>query len=163
MSALMGCCRCSVPQSCLTLWDPMDCSMSGFPVFHSLSEFVQTPVCWVSDAIKPSPPLLPTSPPAPNLSQHQSLSQWVSSLYQVAKVLELQFRISPFSEYSGLISFRTDWLVWQDWLAPMGPFPKSSRRCSHSGLIIWELMFLPWEDLKHLERDGIFQDRSKES
>ena len=48
------------------------------------------------------------SPPAPNPSQHQGLSQWVSSSHQVAKVLELQFSISPSNEYSGLISFRTD-------------------------------------------------------
>ena len=44
-----------------------------------------------------------------NLSQHQSLFQWIGSLHQVAKVLELQLSISPSSEYSGLISFRTDW------------------------------------------------------
>ena len=44
----------------------------------------------VSDAIQPSHPLLPPSPPAPNPSQHQSLFQWVNSLHEVAKVLEFQ-------------------------------------------------------------------------
>ena len=44
------------------------------------------------------------------LSQHQGLFQWVSSLHQVAKVLEFQLQINPPNEYSGLISFRIDWL-----------------------------------------------------
>ena len=35
------------------LWDPMDCSTPGFPVFHCLLEFAQTHVHWVSDAINP--------------------------------------------------------------------------------------------------------------
>ena len=67
-------------------------------------------VHWVSDAIKSSHPLSSPSPPAFNLSQHQGFSQWVSSSHQVAKVLELQFQPSPSKEYSGLISFRIDWL-----------------------------------------------------
>ena len=48
----------------------MDCSMPGFRVFHYLLEFAQTHVHWVSDIIQPSHPLSPSSPPAPNLSQH---------------------------------------------------------------------------------------------
>ena len=47
-------------------------------------------VHWVGDAIQPSHPLSSSSPPAPNPSQHQSLFQWVSSLHEVAKVLEFQ-------------------------------------------------------------------------
>ena len=46
----------------------------------------------LSDAIQPSHPLLSPSPPAPNPSQHQSLFQWVSSLHEVAKVLEFQLQ-----------------------------------------------------------------------
>ena len=38
------------------------------------------------------------------------LSDFSSFLYQVAKVLEFSFSISPINEYSGLISFRIDWL-----------------------------------------------------
>ena len=34
----------SVPQSCLALWDPMDCSTPGFPVHHQLPQFTQTHV-----------------------------------------------------------------------------------------------------------------------
>ena len=78
----------SVAQSCLTLCDPMNCSMPGLPVYHQLPEFTQTHVHWVSDAIQPSHPLSSPSPSAPNPSQHQSLFQWVSSSHEVAKVLE---------------------------------------------------------------------------
>ena len=68
---------CSVAKSCWTLWDFMDCSTPGFSVLHYLSEFAQTHVHWVSDAIQPSRPFQPPSLPALNLSQHQSLFQWV--------------------------------------------------------------------------------------
>ena len=49
----------------------MDCSLPGLTVLHYLSEFVQTHVCLVNDAIQPSHPLLPPSLPALNLSQYQ--------------------------------------------------------------------------------------------
>ena len=65
-------------------------SMPGFPVHHQLHELTQTHVHQVSDAIQPSHPLLSPSPPAFNLFQHQGLFQRVSSLHQVAKVLEFQ-------------------------------------------------------------------------
>ena len=84
----------SVTQSCPTLCNPMNCSTPGLPVRHQLLEFTQTHVCWVSDAIQPSHPLSSPSPPALNLSQHQSLFQGVSSLHQVAKVLEFQLQKS---------------------------------------------------------------------
>ena len=94
----------------LTLCDPIDCSMPGLPVHHQLPKFAQTHVHWVGDAIQLFHPLSSTSPPAFNLSQHQGLFQWVSSLHQVVKVLSFRFSISASSEYSGLISFRMDWL-----------------------------------------------------
>ena len=83
-------CCCSVPQSCLTLCNSVNCSTPGFPVIHHLREIAQTHFHWVGEAIQPSHPLLSPSPPAFNLSQHQGLSQWVCSSHQVAKVLELQ-------------------------------------------------------------------------
>ena len=61
----------SVTQLCLTLCDPMDCSMPDFPVLHYLLELAQTHVHQVGDAIQPSCPL--SSPSAFNLSQHQIL------------------------------------------------------------------------------------------
>ena len=80
----------SVAQSCPTLCDPMNRSTPGLPVHHQLPEFTQIHIHQVSDAIQPSHPQSSPSPPAPNLSQHQSLFQWVSSSHEVAKVLELQ-------------------------------------------------------------------------
>ena len=86
----------SVAQSCPTLCNPMDCSTPGFPVHHQLLELAQTHVHRVCDAIQPSHPLSFPSPPAFNLSQHQGLFQWVSSLHQVAKVLEFQLQHQSF-------------------------------------------------------------------
>ena len=80
----------SVAQSCPTLCDFMNCSTPGLPVHHQLPEFTQTHVHPVGDAIQPSHPLSSPSPPAPNLSQHQSLFQGVNSSHEVAKVLEFQ-------------------------------------------------------------------------
>ena len=82
----------SVTQSCPTLHDPMNCSMPGLPIHYQLLESTQTHVHWVSDAIQLSQPLLSPSPPALNLSQHQGLLKWVSSLHQVAKVLKFQLQ-----------------------------------------------------------------------
>ena len=65
----------SVTQSCLTLCDPMNCSMPGHPVHHQLPEFTKTHVHRVSDAIQPSYPLSSPSPPVPDPSQHQGLFQ----------------------------------------------------------------------------------------
>ena len=93
----------SVTQSCPTLCDPMDCSTPGFLVLHC--QFVQTQVRWVNEAIQPSHPLLPTSPPALYLSQHLGLYQWISSSHQVAKVLEFQLQHQCFQW-----TFRTDFL-----------------------------------------------------
>ena len=76
-------CCCPVAQSCLTLCDPIDCSRSGFPVFHHLLKFVQIHVHWVGNAFQPSHPLSPPSSPAFNLSQHQGLFIWVGSSNQV--------------------------------------------------------------------------------
>ena len=84
------CCCCSVPKSSLTLCNPLDCSTPGSSVLNYLIKFAQTQVYSDSDAIKLSHPLLPPSPFALNLSQHQGLFQWVSSLHQVDKVLQLQ-------------------------------------------------------------------------
>ena len=88
--AVLSVCCCSVTKSCLALWDPMDCNTPGFPVLHYLLEFAQIHVHRVGDAIQPSHPLLPPSPPSLRLTQHQGLFQWISSCIRVARVLELQ-------------------------------------------------------------------------
>ena len=95
----------------------MDCSMPGFLVHHQLPKLTQTHVHRVYDAIQPAHPLSSPSPPAFNLSQHQGLFQWVSSSHQWPKYWSFSFNISPSNEYSGLISFRMNWL---DFLAVQG-------------------------------------------
>ena len=95
----------SVAQSCPTLCNPMDYSTPGFPVHHEFLEVVQTHIHLVSAAIQQYHPLLSPSPPSFNLSQHQGLFKWVSSLHQVAKVLEFQLQHQSFQWV-----FRTDFL-----------------------------------------------------
>ena len=107
----------SVTQSCPTLCNPMDYSTPSLSVHHQLPEFTQTHVHCVGDAIQSPYPLLSSSPPAFSLSQHQGLFKWVSPSHQVAKYWSFSFSVSPSNEYSGLISFRMDWL---DLLAVQG-------------------------------------------
>ena len=83
---------------------PWTAAQPGLPVHHQLLEFTQTHVHQVSDAIQPSHPLSSPSPPAFNLSQHQSLFQ-VGSSHQVAKVLEPQFQDQSCNEYAAMISY----------------------------------------------------------
>ena len=66
-------CGCLVVTVMSNFWDPMDCSVQGFPVLHYLPEFAQTHVHGFRDGIQPSHPLFPPSPPALYLSQHQGL------------------------------------------------------------------------------------------
>ena len=101
----------SVAQSCLTLCDPMDCSIPGFTVHHQLLEFTQTYVHQIGDAIQPSHPLSSPSPPAFKLSQHQVRVFSSESALHIKwpKYWSLNFSTSPSNEYSGLISFRIDW------------------------------------------------------
>ena len=82
--------------SCVWLCDPTDCSTPGLPIHHQLLELAQTHVHRVDDAIQSFHPLLSPSLPAFNLSQHQGLFQWVSSLHQVARVLEFQLQHQSF-------------------------------------------------------------------
>ena len=105
----------SVAQACLTLCNPMDCSMLGVPVHHQLLEFTQTHVHQVGVAIQPShhPLLLPPSIfPRIRVFSNESVLhiKW-------AKYRSFSFSISPSNDYSGLISFRMDWL---DLLAVQG-------------------------------------------
>ena len=86
-------CYCfSITQSCPTLCDPMDCSMSGLPVPHHLPESAQVHTHCISDAIQPGHPLIPSSLSALNLSQYQGLFQWVVCSHQMTKLLELQLQ-----------------------------------------------------------------------
>ena len=88
----------------------MNCSMPGLPVHHHLPEFTQTYVHRVSDAIQPSHTLSSPSPPAFNLSSIRVFSKESALCFSWPKYWSFRFSINPSNEYSGLISFRTDWL-----------------------------------------------------
>ena len=93
----------------------MDCRTPGLPTSHHFLKLTQVHVHCISDVIQPSHPLTPSSPSALNLSQHQGHFQWIGCLHQMIKILDLHHH--PSSEYSGLISLKTDWF---DLLAVQG-------------------------------------------
>ena len=97
----------SVAQSCPAGCDPKDCSTPGFPVHHQLLEFTQTHVHRVGDASQPSHPLLSPSPIVPRIRVFSNES---ALCIRWPKCWGFSFSISPSNEYSGLISFRMDWL-----------------------------------------------------
>ena len=115
----------------------MDCSTPGFSVLHYLLEFAQTHVHWINDAIQPSHLSLP-SPPALSLSQHQGLFQWVALRIRWPKYWRFNFSLSPSNEYSGLISFRMDWL---DLLAVQGTLKNLLQHHSLKASILWHSAF----------------------
>ena len=113
----------------------MDCSTSGFAVHHQLLELAQTHVHRVGDTTQPSHPLSSPSPSAFNLSQHQGLFQWVSVLHiRWPKYWSFSFNISPSNVYSGMISFRMDWL---DLLAVQGTLKSLLQHYSSKASILW--------------------------
>ena len=108
---------------------------SGLPVHHQIPEFTQTHVHRVSDAIQTSHPLSSPSPPAPNPSQHQSLSQWGM---RWPKYWSFSFSISPSNEHPVLISFKMDWL---DLLAVQGTLKSLLQHHSSKAWILWHSAF----------------------
>ena len=123
----------SVQFSSATLCDPMDSSMPGFPVHHQLLELAQTHVHQVGDAIQPSHSLLSPSPPAFNLSKHQVFSSELLLPIRWPEFWTFSFSIGPSNEYSGLISFRIDWL---DLLAVQGTLKSLLQYHSSKALIL---------------------------
>ena len=124
----------SVAQSCLTLCDPMNCSMPGLPVHHQLPEFTQTHVHRVvmpsSHIILCRPLLLPPSIfPSIRVFSNESVLRirWL-------KYWSFSFSISPSNEYSGLISFRMDWL---DLLAVQGTLKSLLQHHSSKASTLW--------------------------
>ena len=83
--------------------------MPGFFVHHQLPQLAQTHVHLVGDAIQPFHPLLSPSLPAFNLSQQVFSNESVLCIMW-PKYWSFSFSINPSNEYSGLISFRIDWL-----------------------------------------------------
>ena len=124
------------------LCNPTDCSVPGLPVPHYFPEFAQVHVHWTGDATQPSHPLPPSSPFAFNLSQHQSFPMrhlWKSICIRWPKYWSFSFSISPFTEYSGLVSFRIDWF---DLLAVQGTLKSLLQHHSSKASILRHLAFL---------------------
>ena len=129
----------SAAQSCLTLCDPMDCSIPVFPIHHQLPELAQTHVHGVGDAIQPSYPLSPLLllfsifPSIRVFSKEESVLRIRWPNYR-----SFSFNISPFSEYSGLISFRMDRL---DLLAVQRALKSRLQHYSSKASILWHSAF----------------------
>ena len=100
----------SVTQLCTTLCDPVNCIMPRLPVHHQIPEFAQTHVHRVGDAIQPSHPMSFPSPPAPNPSQHQSLSNESTLCMRWPKYWSFSFSIIPSKEIPGLSP--SEWTGW---------------------------------------------------
>ena len=110
-------CCCSAAKLCPILCNPMDCNAPGslaFTISRSLLQFM------FSESVmppKPSPPLLLSSSPTLNLSQHQGLFNESALHIRWPKYYSFSFSISPSNEYLGLVSLRIDWF---DLLAVQG-------------------------------------------
>ena len=100
----------SVAQLCLTLRNPTDCSMPGFPVHHQLPELTQTHVHQVSDAIQPSHPVVPFSSHLQSFPASESFLMNQSFASGGQSIKSFSFSIRPSNEYSGVISFGIDLL-----------------------------------------------------
>ena len=103
-------------------------------------------VHWVNDAIQPSHSLSSPSPFASNISQHQGLFQWVSSLHQVTKVSQLQLQHQSF-QWIFRVDFLYDWPVW----SPCTYFFNYQRILSAIPIYIcikWFFLMILWFQLK---------------
>ena len=112
----------------------MNHSTPGLPIHHQLLESTQTHVHQVSDAIQPSHALsslllLPSIFPSIRVFSNESALhiRW-------PKYWSFNVNISPSSEYSGLISFRMDWL---DLLAVQGTLKRLLQHHSSKASILW--------------------------
>ena len=116
----------------------MDCSTPGLPVHRQALEFIQTHVHRVGDAIQPFDPLSSPSPPAFNLSSIRVFSNESVLPVRWPEYWSFSFNISPSNEYSGLISFRMDWL---DLLAFQGTLKSFLQHHNLKASILWRSAF----------------------
>ena len=155
--------HCSVQFSCSVVSDslrPPESQHARLPVHHQLPESTQTHVHGVSDAIQLSHPLLPSSPPALNLSQHQGLFKWSASLVaqrlkrlpgiQETRVWSLG-REDPLEKemttHSSTLAWRIPWREEPGRLQSMGSQRvghdwETEHTCMHVHLDIWSLLIL---------------------
>ena len=124
----------------------MDYSTSGSRVLHHLLELAQTHAHRVHNAIQPSQPLSSLSPPALNLFQPQVFPSEPVICIRWPKYWSFSFSISTPYEYSGLISFRMDWL---DLLAVQGTLKSLLQHHSSKASVLWSSAFFMVQ-LSHL-------------
>ena len=104
-----GCYFCSVAQLCLTLCDPMDCSIPGLPVpqhLRSLPKSVFIALVTLSSHLILWYPFLLLPSIFPSIRDFSNES---AVCIRWPKYWSFSFSISPSSEYSGLISLKIDW------------------------------------------------------
>ena len=126
----------SVAQSCLTLCNPMNCSMPGIPVHHQLPELAQL----ISiKLVKPSNHLFlcPLFLLLPSIFPSIRVFS-IESVLRISWPKYWSFSISPFNEYSGLISFKMDWL---DLLAVQGTLKSLFQQHSSKASILQRYPF----------------------
>ena len=136
-----------------------------------LLKFAQVHVLCISDAIRASYPLMPSSPSALNLSQHQGLFQWVGCSHQMTKILELQLQHQSFQQVFR-VHFPYDWLAWfpccprgfqESYPAPQLEGINSFTFCLLSGPVLttvhdhWEDHSLDYMDLCQQSNVSAFQ------
>ena len=130
----------SVGQLCPTLCDPTDCSTPGIPVHYQLTELAQTHVHGVgvmssNHLILCRPLLLPPS----IFPSIRVFSNELALCIRWPKYWSFSFSISPSTEYSGLISFRMDWL---DLLVVQGTLKNLLQHHSSKASILQHSAFL---------------------
>ena len=127
----------SFAQLCLTLCDPMDCSMLGFPVHHQLPEITLMSI----ESVMPSNHLILCRPlllPPSIFSSIRVFSNESALRIRWPKYWNFNFSISPSKEHSGLISFRVDWL---DLLAVQGTLKSLLQHHSSKASILQHSAF----------------------
>ena len=125
---------CSGTQSCLTLWDPMDCGTTGLLVLYYLLEFAQNHVHCVDDATQPSHSLSPPSLLASTFSSIRVISNELALCIRRPKDWRFSFSISPSSDYLWLIFLRID---WYDIFAVQGNLKRFLQHHTLKASILW--------------------------
>ena len=124
----------SVAQSCLTFCDPMECSTTHFPVHHQLMSLLKL---MSIESVMPSSHIILCHPLLPLCSIIPSIRVFSNeSVLHIRwpKYRSLSYSISPSNEYSGLLSFRMDWL---DLLAVQGTLKSLLQHHSSNASILW--------------------------
>ena len=131
----------------------MDCSTPGFPAHHQLPEFTQTHVHWAGDAIQPSHPLSSPSPPPSIFPRIRVFLNESVLCIKWPKYWSFSFSISPSNEYSGLISFRMDWL---DLLAVQGTLKGLLQHHSSKYVLSYNKYGYQFSSVQSLSRVWLF-------